>query len=288
MKLPLTPIADLKSDPENKVYKIEARISRLWRFPNNGNSGNDGGVDLILVDDKGDRIQACIRGGKLIAKFQKELEEGNCCIPNHSLRFNFISFDELLSQAHDERVFVDIIGEMIGMNDLKEITAQNQPCKLLNLQLRSIGNVREEERGDLGRFEIFLDESASICCCSSLLPSPFPVPSQIKRPWRPGPRIVDFGGFGRECGPSVAIASVTQSVSVASEASVDASVGLGAGAAPGWGGAPAQGLDDLVVGLLTQLLARFPPVVPQGAPGVPPVAEVQQRAAGLFSRRLWV
>ncbi|CAA7043007.1 unnamed protein product [Microthlaspi erraticum] len=74
---------------------------------------------------------------------------------------------------------------------------------------------------------------------------------------------------------------------MASEASVDASVGLGAGAAPGWGGAPAQGLDDLVVGLLTQLLARFPPVVPQGAPGVPPVAEVQQRAAGLFSRRLW-
>ncbi|CAA7014270.1 unnamed protein product [Microthlaspi erraticum] len=67
---------------------------------------------------------------------------------------------------------------------------------------------------------------------------------------------------------------------MASEASVDASVGLGAGAAPGWGGAPAQGLDDLVVGLLTQLLARFPPVVPQGAPGVPPVAEVQQRAAG--------
>ncbi|CAA7019741.1 unnamed protein product [Microthlaspi erraticum] len=51
-----------------------------------------------------------------------------------------------------------------------------------------------------------------------------------------GAEIVDFGGFGRECAPSVATASVTQSVSVASEASVDASVGLGAGAAPGWGG----------------------------------------------------
>ncbi|CAA7036574.1 unnamed protein product [Microthlaspi erraticum] len=41
----------------------------------------------------------------------------------------------------------------------------------------------------------------------------------------------------------------------------------------GLGWCSAQGLDDLVVGLLTQLLARFPPVVPQGAPGVPPVAE---------------
>ncbi|CAA7036471.1 unnamed protein product [Microthlaspi erraticum] len=104
--------------------------------------------------------------------------------------------------------------------------------------------------------------------------------SIVKRPWRPGPRSWTSADSGESVAPSVATASVTQSVSVASEASVDASVGLGAGAAPGWGGAPAQGLDDLVVGLLTQLLARFPPVVPQGAPGVPPVAEVQQRAAG--------
>ncbi|CAA7017569.1 unnamed protein product [Microthlaspi erraticum] len=84
------------------------------------------------------------------------------------------------------------------------------------------------------------------------------------RPWRPGPRLWTSADSGESVAPSVATASVTQSVSVASEASVDASVGLGAGAAPGWGGAPAQGLDDLVVGLLTQLLARFPPVVPQG------------------------
>ncbi|CAA7018066.1 unnamed protein product [Microthlaspi erraticum] len=71
-------------------------------------------------------------------------------------------------------------------------------------------------------------------------------------------------------------------------ADASASVGLGAGAAPGGGGAPAPGRDDLVVGLLTQLLARFPPVVPQGAPGVPPVAEVQHVAADVAQPRLWV
>ncbi|CAA7029779.1 unnamed protein product [Microthlaspi erraticum] len=80
---------------------------------------------------------------------------------------------------------------------------------------------------------------------------------------------------GESVAPSVHTASVTQSVSLAG----DASVGLGAGAAPGGGGAPAPGRDDLVVGLLTQLLARFPPVVPHGAPGVPPVAGVQHVAA---------
>ncbi|CAA7036637.1 unnamed protein product [Microthlaspi erraticum] len=96
--------------------------------------------------------------------------------------------------------------------------------------------------------------------------------------WRPSrPRSWSWtsGGVGRECGTECAYC-VGDPVSDAS-----ASVGLGAGAAPGGGGAPAPGHDDLVVGLLTQLLARFPPVVPQGAPGVPPVAEVQHVAAGV-------
>ncbi|CAH2065362.1 unnamed protein product, partial [Thlaspi arvense] len=126
----------------------------------------------INSSTKSDRIQASIRG-KLISKFQSEFEEGVCrvlmnfklspnlvsfkatphsfklsftwsiyvkpCeeISNHSLRFNFIPFDELLSQTHDENVFVDVIGEMIE-HDLKEITLYNAPRKLLNLQLKMI------------------------------------------------------------------------------------------------------------------------------------------------------
>ncbi|CAA7055397.1 unnamed protein product [Microthlaspi erraticum] len=54
---------------------------------------------------------------------------------------------------------------------------------------------------------------------------------------------------------------------MAGEASEDASVGLRAGTAPGGGGAPAQGRDDLVVGLLTQLVARFLAEVPQWGTG---------------------
>ncbi|CAA7040507.1 unnamed protein product [Microthlaspi erraticum] len=101
-------------------------------------------------------------------------------------------------------------------------------------------------------------------------------------------RVWTSADSGESVAPSVATASVTQSVSVASEASVDASVGLGAGAAPGWGGAPAQGLDDLVVGLLTQLLARFPPVVPQGLREYLQWQRCSRGLRDLFSRRLWV
>ncbi|CAE6108661.1 unnamed protein product [Arabidopsis arenosa] len=171
MKLDFTPIAQLESVTENEIWKIKARVARFWRFHNNDKPGDSGGLDLLLVDDKGDRIQACIRG-KLIQKFEKDLQEGECCIlmnfklspnlgsyratghsfkifftwstivkpceeiPNHSLRFSFIPFDKL--QRHDENVFLDVIGEIVGMKDLKEITVRNAPCKLLNLQLKSL------------------------------------------------------------------------------------------------------------------------------------------------------
>ncbi|KAL0658425.1 hypothetical protein Bca4012_079010 [Brassica carinata] len=147
----------------------------MWRFQNGVKPGDAGGIDLILLYDKGDRIQACIRG-KLISKFEDDLGEGKCCIlmnfklspnlgnyrgtphpfkifftwsthvkknleeiPNDSLRFNCISFDDLLSQKHDEKVFVDVIGEIVGPCDLKEITVRNAPCKILNLQLKDCG-----------------------------------------------------------------------------------------------------------------------------------------------------
>uniref|UniRef100_A0A0D3D4V5 Replication protein A 70 kDa DNA-binding subunit B/D first OB fold domain-containing protein n=1 Tax=Brassica oleracea var. oleracea TaxID=109376 RepID=A0A0D3D4V5_BRAOL len=175
MKLAFTPVAQLKPDSENEIWKIKVRVVRMWRFQNGVKPGDVGGIDLILLDDKGDRIQACIRG-KLISKFEDDLGEGKCCIlmnfklspnlgnyrgtphsfkifftwsthvkkncekiPNDSLRFNCISFDDLLSQKHDEKVFVDVIGEIVGPCDLKEITVRNVPCKILNLQLKDSG-----------------------------------------------------------------------------------------------------------------------------------------------------
>ncbi|CAN7080160.1 unnamed protein product [Brassica oleracea var. botrytis] len=176
MKLAFTPVAQLKPDSENEIWKIKVRIVRMWRFQNGVKPGDVGGIDLILLYDKGDRIQVCIRG-KLISKFEDDLGEGKCCIlmnfklspnlgnyrgtphpfkifftwsthvkknceeiPNDSLRFNCISFDNLLSQKHDEKVFVDVIGEIVGPCDLKEITVRNAPCKILNLQLKDCGD----------------------------------------------------------------------------------------------------------------------------------------------------
>ncbi|KAF8112795.1 hypothetical protein N665_0061s0004 [Sinapis alba] len=173
MKLAFTPIIPVS---EKEIWKIKVRVVRMWRFQNGDKPGDVGGVDLILLDEKGDRMQACIRG-KLISKFENDLGERECCIlmnfklspnlgnyigtphpfkifftwsthvkknceeiPNNSLRFNCISFDELLSQKHDEKVFVDVIAEIVGPCDLREITVRKVPCKILNLQLKNCGD----------------------------------------------------------------------------------------------------------------------------------------------------
>ncbi|CAA7045221.1 unnamed protein product [Microthlaspi erraticum] len=96
-----------------------------------------------------------------------------------------------------------------------------------------------------------------------------------------GGRARDRGGRGRgrelsaDSGESAALRVVTASAtqSMASEASLDASVSVGAGVAPGGGAAPAHGRDDLVVGLMTQLLARI---------------LVQPQAVGLMVPSYWI
>ncbi|VVB16202.1 unnamed protein product [Arabis nemorensis] len=104
MKFDFTPIAQLNPVSENEIWKIKARVFRIWRFQNNDKPRDIGGLDLILVDDK------------------------NCeQIPNHSLRFNFIPFEELFSRSHDETVFLDVIGEIIEVHGLKEINVCNAP-----------------------------------------------------------------------------------------------------------------------------------------------------------------
>lgn len=52
MKLAFTPIAQLQAVTENEIWKIKVRVARMWRFQNGDKTGDVGGVDLILVDDK--------------------------------------------------------------------------------------------------------------------------------------------------------------------------------------------------------------------------------------------
>ncbi len=110
-----------------------------------------------------------------------------------------------------------------------------------------------------------------------------------------GGRVGGRGGRGRGRGPvvesfsSASHASGTPTHHTGSVSETSASVGAvgvgrgagmaGRGAGPGVGAVPAQDRMDRMEGILNELLGRFPAAAPVQAPVVPPVAEVQQRAA---------
>ncbi|CAH8254155.1 unnamed protein product [Arabidopsis lyrata] len=173
MPLDITPISQLTlgTDP----CKINVRIVRLWGFPKKNKPEEFTGIDLLIVDEKGSRIQASVKG-KLLDKFQKDLKEGKCCvlmnfelcpnlgkfrscdhpykinfifytcvkpseeIPNLEACFNLCPFPEILARRNDDTIFIDIIGEIVGMNEVKSITTAEGPTKLLNLQLKDLGD----------------------------------------------------------------------------------------------------------------------------------------------------
>ncbi|OAO96996.1 hypothetical protein AXX17_AT4G06860 [Arabidopsis thaliana] len=60
-------------------------------------------------------------------------------IPNLEFRFNFIPISDIQARTDNDNVFIDVIGEIIGMQELKEVNVSGRQTKLLNLQLRDLG-----------------------------------------------------------------------------------------------------------------------------------------------------
>ncbi|XP_013626664.1 PREDICTED: uncharacterized protein LOC106332723 [Brassica oleracea var. oleracea] len=129
-------------------------------------------MEAILVDEKGERIQASVKQ-KFIKKFGRDLKEGEYLdvmnfevlgnngdyrgtthpykisfiwtiymktseqIPNLS-RFNLSHFLDILSQSNVDDVFIDILGEIVGMGEITERKYAGHSTKLLDIQLRDL------------------------------------------------------------------------------------------------------------------------------------------------------
>ncbi|RID67018.1 hypothetical protein BRARA_D02124 [Brassica rapa] len=170
MPLEYTPISQLNSS--QKEWKIRVLVSRIWDFHSKHKPEVVLGMEAILVDEKGDRIQASLKQ-KLIKKYKRELKEGAYLdvmnfevlgnngdyrgtthpykinfiwttyvktsekIPNLS-RFNLSPFPDILSQSNVDDVFIDILGEIVGMGEITERNYAGNSTKLLDIQLRDL------------------------------------------------------------------------------------------------------------------------------------------------------
>ncbi|KAL2924030.1 Replication factor A protein 1, partial [Bienertia sinuspersici] len=98
-------------------WKIKVRIIRLWEVPNYNNQNVVDSIELVLIDEKGSRIQASIK--KIIMqRFSNTVKEGSCRIiakfglisnigkhraTNHSYKLNFF-FKTVVKECEDVQI----------------------------------------------------------------------------------------------------------------------------------------------------------------------------------------
>ncbi|KAL0695835.1 hypothetical protein Bca4012_063015 [Brassica carinata] len=126
MPLEYSPISQLNSS--KKEWKIRVLVSRIWNYFSKYKPDVVLGMEVILVDEKGDRIQASVKQ-RLIKKYKDELKEGEYLdvmnfetsemIPNLS-RFNLSPFPDILSLPNVDDAFIDILGEIVGMGRITD------------------------------------------------------------------------------------------------------------------------------------------------------------------------
>ncbi|KAF8705029.1 hypothetical protein HU200_031286 [Digitaria exilis] len=137
--------------------RVRVRVSRIW-VASNPNTGTEYGLDSLLIDDEGVTMQArafrwdiklfkdklvegkvyalsdftvvprlkdymaCKNGLMIYMNKQTVVDEinDNTCssIPLHS--FEFIDFDDVPSRSGDKRLFTDVIGQIVSLEDVGE------------------------------------------------------------------------------------------------------------------------------------------------------------------------
>ncbi|KAL2896541.1 Replication protein A 70 kDa DNA-binding subunit [Bienertia sinuspersici] len=96
------------------ILKIKVRIIRLWEVPNYNNPNVVDSIELVLVDEKGSRIQASIRK-TIMQRFSNMVKDGSCRViakfglisnigkhraTNHSYKLNFF-FKTVVRECED-------------------------------------------------------------------------------------------------------------------------------------------------------------------------------------------
>ncbi|KAL2941604.1 Beta-galactosidase 9 [Bienertia sinuspersici] len=68
--------------PLKESWKIKVRIIRLWYQPDYNNPNITGSIEMVLVDEKGEKIQASIKRTH-IGRFENLVKEGCCRLISH-------------------------------------------------------------------------------------------------------------------------------------------------------------------------------------------------------------
>ncbi|CAN6287871.1 unnamed protein product [Urochloa humidicola] len=166
-----TPLSQLSVG--TNTCRVRVRISRLWESFNPKNDISFG-LDSLLIDDQGETMQARVLPDD-IDQFEDQLVEGNVytlsnftvegtresymicsneltmyfgkqtvvdemedtdLIPLHS--FEFIEFKNLRSRCDDTSLLTDVLGHVVYVGELQEVSTKSRLIKICNARIRNL------------------------------------------------------------------------------------------------------------------------------------------------------
>ncbi|XP_050234509.1 uncharacterized protein LOC126682791 [Mercurialis annua] len=164
-------ISELTS--EKKYWKIKARVLRIWEFKQNINDVDSFGLDMLLIDEKGNTIQGTIWKAD-IPYFRDILQKNeiytisgfrvtppkkshrcsehsnaiqvarntfvrhipNCQDPIPFEKFQFVKYESLRERVDQDLYLTDYVGELITMSHSTNTYTKKQMTKKRDLRIR--------------------------------------------------------------------------------------------------------------------------------------------------------
>ncbi|KAL6521833.1 hypothetical protein OROGR_018402 [Orobanche gracilis] len=178
--------------PSKESWKIAVKVVRLWTTQSFNGGKFPFTLEMVLIDDKGSKIQASIRK-TLIYKFDRLLSEGHVyCLtyfgvgdnggsyrytkhafklnfqfntkvqelkdfPINILSYSFVPLSDIMFNEHDTDFLVDIIGILTGVGAEREYEKDRKKQKILTIELDADG-----VRVECAFFGSYVDEINSV------------------------------------------------------------------------------------------------------------------------------
>ncbi|XP_061347837.1 uncharacterized protein LOC133293306 [Gastrolobium bilobum] len=168
-------------NPTKEEWKIKARVVRTWKVPNFQQKKFDDNVEMILLDEKGGRIHAAIKGSLHIRKKIHEGEvyfikifgvgsnTGSFRPTKHDYRlsfnlrtdvkstidsaiptngFDFVDFDVIEKEFSDSPYLVDVIGLVSGIGEVREHIISGRKTRMVVVELDNLSSINSEDMLD--------------------------------------------------------------------------------------------------------------------------------------------
>ncbi|XP_074318886.1 uncharacterized protein LOC141655720 [Silene latifolia] len=151
------PISSITKET-SRTEQLTVRVMRLWYRKSETNPQDVKGVELILIDENGDTIQASVNQ-RLTRLFLEHLNEGSTYkiedipLSTHA----FYTFNEVVFGAMPNRLYIDVIGRLEHIYPIRESNGkkrrtivlgnnlnQNMCCSLFGDYLQQIAEIEQE------------------------------------------------------------------------------------------------------------------------------------------------